>query len=257
MTRTDLNGKGNEVFIETLEITHEGLERASRRRTLAWTSDSPDFRTEIEFTLPRGFIDEAGVRPPPRQDAARDRRGRDLAAARPTGAGEPGLPNGHYPRPRHRQGSERCPGVDTHSHRRASLLPILNTSAGYMKTINALDEPEGAPTVAANGAAAPARRSSRPGGSLMAYPVAELYGEIAFIAAHFHWSRESLFLDGARRAPALVPRDFVHQQVTRPQLGRCRKPLRRALNPRCAPIRMSASASRSASTRCAPEDSRG
>jgi hypothetical protein len=26
----------------------------------------------------------------------------------------------------------------------------------------------------------------------MAYPVAELYGEIAFIATHFHWSRESL-----------------------------------------------------------------
>jgi hypothetical protein len=26
----------------------------------------------------------------------------------------------------------------------------------------------------------------------MAYPVAELYREMAFIAAHFHWSRESL-----------------------------------------------------------------
>jgi len=26
----------------------------------------------------------------------------------------------------------------------------------------------------------------------MAYPVADLYGEMAFIAAHFHWSRESL-----------------------------------------------------------------
>ncbi len=26
----------------------------------------------------------------------------------------------------------------------------------------------------------------------MAYPVAELYGEMAFIAAHFHWSHDSL-----------------------------------------------------------------
>ena len=26
----------------------------------------------------------------------------------------------------------------------------------------------------------------------MAYPVAELYGEIAFIAAHFHWGPEAL-----------------------------------------------------------------
>ncbi len=26
----------------------------------------------------------------------------------------------------------------------------------------------------------------------MAYPVAELYGEMAFIAAHFHWSNETL-----------------------------------------------------------------
>lgn len=35
----------------------------------------------------------------------------------------------------------------------------------------------------------------------MAYPVAELYGEMAFIAAHFHWSRESLLLmeHGERR----------------------------------------------------------
>lgn len=27
---------------------------------------------------------------------------------------------------------------------------------------------------------------------MMAYPVAELYGEMAFIAAHFHWSSETL-----------------------------------------------------------------
>lgn len=35
----------------------------------------------------------------------------------------------------------------------------------------------------------------------MAYPVAELYGEMAFIAAHFHWSHESLLLmeHGERR----------------------------------------------------------
>lgn len=35
----------------------------------------------------------------------------------------------------------------------------------------------------------------------MAYPVAELYGEMAFIAAHFHWSRDSLLLmeHGERR----------------------------------------------------------
>ena len=26
----------------------------------------------------------------------------------------------------------------------------------------------------------------------MAYPVADLYGEMAFIAAHFHWSSETL-----------------------------------------------------------------
>lgn len=26
----------------------------------------------------------------------------------------------------------------------------------------------------------------------MAYPVAQLYGEMAFIAAHFHWSSETL-----------------------------------------------------------------
>jgi hypothetical protein len=26
----------------------------------------------------------------------------------------------------------------------------------------------------------------------MAYPVAELYGEMAFIAHHFHWSSETL-----------------------------------------------------------------
>ena len=26
----------------------------------------------------------------------------------------------------------------------------------------------------------------------MAYPVAELYGEMAFIASHFHWSSETL-----------------------------------------------------------------
>ena len=26
----------------------------------------------------------------------------------------------------------------------------------------------------------------------MAYPVAELYGEMAFIAAHFHWCSETL-----------------------------------------------------------------
>jgi hypothetical protein len=34
----------------------------------------------------------------------------------------------------------------------------------------------------------------------MAYPVAELYGEMAFIAAHFHWSRDSLLqLEHAER----------------------------------------------------------
>ncbi|WP_224741272.1 DUF6760 family protein [Bradyrhizobium sp. 2S1] len=35
----------------------------------------------------------------------------------------------------------------------------------------------------------------------MAYPVAQLYGEMAFIAAHFHWSRDSLLLleHGERR----------------------------------------------------------
>lgn len=27
----------------------------------------------------------------------------------------------------------------------------------------------------------------------MAYPVAELYGEMAFIASHFHWGSESLW----------------------------------------------------------------
>lgn len=26
----------------------------------------------------------------------------------------------------------------------------------------------------------------------MAYPVADLYGEMAFIASHFHWSSETL-----------------------------------------------------------------
>ena len=27
---------------------------------------------------------------------------------------------------------------------------------------------------------------------MMAYPVADLYGEMAFIASHFHWSSETL-----------------------------------------------------------------
>ena len=32
----------------------------------------------------------------------------------------------------------------------------------------------------------------RPGGRLKAYPVDELYEEMAFIAYHFHWSNEEL-----------------------------------------------------------------
>jgi hypothetical protein len=35
---------------------------------------------------------------------------------------------------------------------------------------------------------------------MMAYPVAELYGEMAFIAHHFHWSSETLLtMEHAKR----------------------------------------------------------
>ena len=59
--------------------------------------------------------------------------------------------------------------------------------------INAADEPRRRVAVPARRERPRARReAARPGGSLMAYPVAELYGEMAFIAAHFHWSSETL-----------------------------------------------------------------
>ena len=51
----DLNAEGNDVAIETLEMAHEGVERPHNRRSAVM------FQTEIEFTLPCGYLDQDGT----------------------------------------------------------------------------------------------------------------------------------------------------------------------------------------------------
>ena len=80
---------------------------------------------------------------------------------------------------RHRRSSKGC------SH------PISNICSASTRRSTSAEEPQGIAVPARpNGRAASG--AARPGGSLMAYPVADLYEEMAFIAAHFHWSSETL-----------------------------------------------------------------
>ena len=52
------------------------------------------------------------------------------------------------------------------------------------------------------------------GGSLKVYPATQLHEEMAFIAYHFHWSRDELMCARARRAAALVPADLARSTAT-------------------------------------------
>ena len=65
----------------------------------------------------------------------------------------------------------------------------------------------------------PARPRRRPTSwgerPVKAYPVDQLYEEMAFIAYHFHWPRDELMALGARRASPLVRGDLVDQPPAR------------------------------------------
>ena len=185
------------------------------------------------------------MRAPARHDAARDGGGRDTAAARSARAGQSGL--SHIivlARVITRLGS--LPDVDTQVVEACSL-PTSSNCAGSTKTMNALEEPERAGRPCRKRRRPEAGRPSRHGGSMMAYPVAELYGEMAFIAAHFHWSRESLLQmeHGERRrwCRRSSPSTVLDLMGAAPTI---RSP---GFEPRCASTPIRASASWSLSTR--------
>ena len=73
------------------------------------THSHPGFQTEVEFELPKGYVDETGTLHRRGVDAARHRGRRDPAAARSARAAEPGVSRGHRPGARDHAAGHRCP----------------------------------------------------------------------------------------------------------------------------------------------------
>ena len=54
---SDLNGKGNEVVIELLELSTRASSGSSRAGEDTARAEQSEFQTEVEFTLPKGYLD--------------------------------------------------------------------------------------------------------------------------------------------------------------------------------------------------------
>ena len=72
------------------------------------THTHPGFQTEIEFELPKGYVDDAGTLHRRGVDAPRHRGRRDPAAARSARAAERGVSRGHRPGARDHAAGHRC-----------------------------------------------------------------------------------------------------------------------------------------------------
>ena len=155
------------------------------------TSDNPGFQTEIEFELPKGYLDETGTL---------HRRG----VMRLATAADEILP---LRDPRVQQNEAylaiivlarvitRLGSLPDDPHRRdrrpVRLRPRVPAAA--LRAVQRADDDDAGDrrrrSRSANGSL---RRMTDAGGSMKAYPVKSLYEEMAFIAHHFHWSHGDL-----------------------------------------------------------------
>ena len=211
------------------------------------------FQTEVEFTLPKGYLDEHGVL---------HRRG----VMRLATAADEILP---LRDPRVQQNQAYLAVIvlarvitklgDVPEHRHASHRRAVRLRPRLPAAALRADQRRGDRRAARRRAMAPTRRGfADRGGSLKASPAQQLREEMAFIAYHFHWGPDVLLTLEHARAAALVPRDLADQPGAR---RRAAEPVRRTVRAeswRARPsIRFTASGSASSSTRCSTAASRG
>ena len=160
----------------------------------------PVLRTEFDFELPRGYVDDGGHRAPARVDAPghgprRAAARRSTCGSRRTRLPERGAAQPGDHRARHGQRSaRRGGGADVrHRHRLpAGLLPARQQRGAH---------PGG---VSPARPAAPRSRSTSQAGAWGNRDVRadRLLEEIAYMAYHFHWPREEILDLDPPRAPA-------------------------------------------------------
>ena len=205
------------------------------------TCARPGFQTEVEFELPKGYVDETGTLHRRGIDAARHRRRRDPAAARSARAAERGLSRRHRAGARDHRGSARC-RTFTPASSKGCTPPTSTYLQRLYEKFNASDDGSAWTVGGCRDRRRPARRCGgfRAWGKHEGLSRESLYEEMAFIAHHFHWSHGDLMQLDHARAPALVPGDLGDQPRARRRAGEPVRRLRGAMDAyriRCAGFR--------------------
>ena len=193
-----------------------------RRRTVHAGGQVMAFETEVQFTLPKGYLATDGML-------------HKEGVMRLATAADEILP---LKDPRVQQNPAyltvillsrvvtRLGGLaERPSRRHRGALRL-----GPVVPAGALPEPERRRRVHRGGGVpqvrAPLRREvRRPGGSMKGYPLKELHEEMAFIAYYFHWPWAEIMQLPHARSPAVVRGDLAHQSRTE---RRAEEHLRRA-----------------------------